>query len=389
MFRSRVVRLARFPAVAGALAIAVAASAAASGDPKPEETLKNHGLKRGSGPTYVLAAESDVRKKIGDAQRLYRQLTVALAQQQQVAHEIQDGKLLAQEMREERILRNQQLRTTNPQNVVEHNMLVARINELNDQLRLIEGNAADPQMSQELESGVARRREAYLQAILDVRQLVDKTNVAYAEAARDQTIQRALVALSSKSKSPLKVDPSREYQANIKLLEKAEKSILTEVVELRHKGGVYEVDVTFNGKVTMPMIFDTGASFTTISADVASRIGLDPRAADQRVELHVADGGVIQASLMTIPSVRVGKFTVENVACAVMPPGKTQVPLLLGQSFHRHFTYKFTPESGRLMLSRVESSEPQAKSYRTKAKTTKSKRSSAAGARIPTPASSN
>ena len=33
---------------------------------------------------------------------------------------------------------------------------------------------------------------------------------------------------------------------------------------------------------------------------------------------------------------------------------------LLGQSFHRHFTYKFTPESGHLVMSRVEGLEPQA-----------------------------
>src|SRR5262249_61741868 len=102
------------------------------------------------------------------------------------------------------------------------NMLVARINELNDQLRLIEGKAADPQLSQELEAGVARRREAYLQAILDLRQLVDKTNAAYAEAARDQTIQRALAALSSRSKSPLKVVPFGGHPATVKLRDKAE-----------------------------------------------------------------------------------------------------------------------------------------------------------------------
>ena len=139
---------------------------------------------------------------------------------------------------------------------------------------------------------------------------------------------------------------------------KAEKSVLTEVVELRHKGGVYEVDVTFNGKTTVPLVFDTGASFTTISAALATRIGLKPQPSDKKVELHVADGGVITANLMTIPSMRVGKFTVNNIACAVMPPDKADIPLLLGQSFHRHFTYKFTPESGRLLLSRVETIEP-------------------------------
>ena len=166
------------------------------------------------------------------------------------------------------------------------------------------------------------------------------------------------------------------FLASVKLLEKAEKTILTEMVELRRKGGVFEVDVTFNGKVTVPLVFDTGASYTTISAELASRIGLQPRESDRPVELHVADGGVIKAQLMTIPSMRVGKFTVDNVTCAVMPPGKNEIPLLLGQSFHRHFTYKFTPDSGQLVLSRVDAIEAQTKEAQPRTKTTKGRRSS-------------
>ena len=67
--------------------------------------------------------------------------------------------------------------------------------------------------------------------------------------------------------------------------------MLTEAVEMRRRGGVFEVDVTFNGKTTVPLIFDTGASFTTISDELAKRIGLQPQASDRTIELHVADGG--------------------------------------------------------------------------------------------------
>ena len=61
---------------------------------------------------------------------------------------------------------------------------------------------------------------------------------------------------------------------------------------------------------------------------------------------------------MTIPSLRVGKFTIKDVECVVMPTEKKNVPALLGQSFHKHFTYKFTPETGKLVLSKVETPEP-------------------------------
>jgi aspartyl protease family protein len=357
------------------MAMALVAAAAGAQSPNAAEVLKSHGL-RPSGSTYVLVAEADVRKKLTEAQRLFRQLSLALHHQRELEQEIDGAKTIVRGLREERIMRNQQLRANNPQDVVQNNQLIARINEINDQLQLLESTAADPQSRQDVDQEVAQRREGFLQAIIDLRHVVDKTNEDYATLARDDGIAEALAALGSKAKSALKVGPSREFLANVKLLEKAEKSVLTEVVELKRKGGVFEVDVTFNAKVTVPMVFDTGASVTTISAELASRIGLKPRDSDRPVELHVADGGIVKANLMTIPSMRVGKFTVENVACAVMPPGRNEIPLLLGQSFHRHFTYKFTPESGRLVLSNVETTDQQTKDTRPRSKTTKSRRSS-------------
>ncbi|MFI5458899.1 MAG: TIGR02281 family clan AA aspartic protease [Isosphaerales bacterium] len=401
MIRSRIARMIVLPAVAAACA----AAAIRADEPKPEDVLKSHGLKR-SGSTYVVASEADAQRKLNEARLASRQLNYALMEQDAVEQGAQGRKGLVQELTQERIALNEQMSAVDqaldamgPQSanvavafqrnqlVNQHNQLVAAINIVSDRLNLLRDQAADPQLAQKMTAELARRRGAFLQAILDLRQIVDKTSAEYVGIARDETIKRALAALSSKSKSTaFKPGPSREFLANVKLLEKAEKSILTEVVELSRKGGVYEVDVTFNGKVTVPLVFDTGASFTTISAELASRIGLKPQASDRPVELHVADGGVIKAKLMTIPSMRVGKFTVDNVVCAVMPPGKAEIPLLLGQSFHRHFTYKFTPESGQLILSRVETMEPRAKSTRPRTKTTKAKRSSKAATGTNAPA---
>ena len=62
---------------------------------------------------------------------------------------------------------------------------------------------------------------------------------------------------------------------------------------------------------------------------------------------------------MTISTVRVGPFTANNVDCVVLPPDKRGVPLLLGQSFINQFTHKV--DNGRLLLSKVETNEPQGK----------------------------
>jgi hypothetical protein len=55
---------------------------------------------------------------------------------------------------------------------------------------------------------------------------------------------------------------------------------------------------------------------------------------------------------------RVGRFVVNDVVCAVMPAEKGNVEPLLGQTFHRHFTYKMTPGSGHLVISSVDTLEP-------------------------------
>jgi clan AA aspartic protease (TIGR02281 family) len=274
------------------------------------------------------------------------------------------------ELTQRRILLNEQLQRNLP--VFEHNQLVAAINEITDRLNLLRAQAADPNWKQEIDKEVPQRRAAFIQAVLDLRQLVDSTVKQYAVLADDDSIKKALNDLGTKSKSSLKLGPSRDFQEKVKLLEKIEKSVLTEEVELRRRGGVYEVDVTLNKNITVPMIFDTGASFITISTELARRIGLTPQTTDRTIELHVADGSVIEAKEMVIPSVRVGKFTLKNVVCAVMPADKRDAGLLLGQTFINQFTHKV--EGGRLMLSKVETEPPAPKTAVTK-KTPKSKRS--------------
>jgi clan AA aspartic protease (TIGR02281 family) len=393
---SIILSMAVMPAWAGATARALGE--------KPEDVLKSHGLKK-SGSTYVLASEADVQKKVNEARLVSRQLNYALSQQDAVEQGAEGRKAMVQELTQERINLNQQMgvigqqldamgqpngnitaTAARNQLVTQHNQVVAALEIVTDRINLLREQGADPRLAQKMGAEVARRRESYLQVVLDLRQLVDKTTAEYAELAEDDTIKGAMAAVGAGTKVAPKLGPSRAFEDNVKLLVKAEKTVLTEVVELRHQGGVYEVDVTFNGKTTVPLVFDTGASFTTISAELAARIGLKPQPSDRQVELHVADGGVITANLMTIPSMRVGKFTVNNVACAVMPAGKSEIPLLLGQSFHRHFTYKFTPESGRLVLSKVETLEPATKSARTTTKKAKAKRSSKAATSTSAPA---
>ena len=70
---------------------------------------------------------------------------------------------------------------------------------------------------------------------------------------------------------------------------------------------------------------------------------------------------------MTIPSVRVGSFTVQDVVCIVMPADKEDVSSLLGQTFLKNFTHQFSGETGTLCLQvetpEVEKVAPRAKTW--------------------------
>jgi clan AA aspartic protease (TIGR02281 family) len=111
-----------------------------------------------------------------------------------------------------------------------------------------------------------------------------------------------------------------------------------------------------NGKGPVRMVFDTGAGPTTLSAEIASRFGLKPTG--RTVECVVADGTKVTAKEMIIRTMKVGRLTVKDVTCVVMPKEKGDVAPLLGQSFLQRFDFKYTQGSGRLVLTKVEPDEP-------------------------------
>jgi clan AA aspartic protease (TIGR02281 family) len=347
----------------GLFACSLAAPVSATED-APEGVLKTHDLRR-SGMSYVLPAEAEVQKKLNEAKALYQRLTVARMRQRQFEQAVSDNRMMVQQMTQQRIMLNQQLsRVTTAQ---ENNRLVAMINQLNDEIDLMRQQAADPAMAKEINAQVPAQREAFTQAVLDLRQLVNQATETYGALAQNEEVKSALDALNQKSKVKFTLGPSRTFQANVKLLEKVESSVLSETVEVRKDGGIYWVDVTFNGKITRSLAFDTGASSVVLPAALAAEIGLKPGNDAPTVQAQVADGSVIEAKQMTIPSVRVGQFTVKDVVCIVMPADKKDVPPLLGQTFLKNFIHKFNGDTGTLVLLQVETPEAEKSAPRAKA----------------------
>jgi clan AA aspartic protease (TIGR02281 family) len=95
----------------------------------------------------------------------------------------------------------------------------------------------------------------------------------------------------------------------------------TDRISLVKNGGVYWLDVTFNGSKTRRFIYDTGASSISMPIMMASELGMAPKPSDPEHMVMVADGRHVSAKSVTAKSVRVGKFTVNDVECSIDIPG--------------------------------------------------------------------
>jgi clan AA aspartic protease (TIGR02281 family) len=331
-------------------------------------------LKR-SGTTWILADETTVLKNLRDARDLYRRVESGLVKQRQLEYDRQERNETTQQLRmqsdmlAQRIdVLNQQLYALMPQPggnnfvqiqrdqvVREHNILAAQLIQVNNELNRLreQGKNQDQDQRSQVDGEAAHSREKYIDAVIELRKSVDDVLAKYASLGKNADVQQALEALSISTKSKHKLGPSRALNEAIKKLEKSEGAIKSGSIELHRENGVDHVYATLN-KVPAKMVFDTGAGLTTISSALARKIGLKARPSDQSVELKTADGTTIRAKQMTIPSIRVSKFTITNVKCAVMPEEKGDVDPLLGQSFFKHFKVEYSPEARTLNLKRLE-----------------------------------
>jgi len=102
----------------------------------------------------------------------------------------------------------------------------------------------------------------------------------------------------------------------------------TDRIPLRSKGGIFWLDVTFNGNVTKALAYDTGAASISLPEAMANEIGLRPKQGDTIVMSQIADGSLVRGRGTKISSVTVGKFTVRDVECVIQP--QTGLPHTVG-----------------------------------------------------------
>ena len=113
------------------------------------------------------------------------------------------------------------------------------------------------------------------------------------------------------------------------------------------------VDATLNGKATVALLVDTGASMVVISREVANRLGLEEKDEKGKINVVLADGSTTTARAITLDSVKVGTSEVKNVNAAISetPPGGG-LDGLLGMTFLRYFHVKVDAKENSLILEK-------------------------------------
>jgi aspartyl protease family protein len=94
--------------------------------------------------------------------------------------------------------------------------------------------------------------------------------------------------------------------------------------------GHFFADIQVRG-VPVRTLVDTGASLVAMSTEDAAKVGLRAQPGDKQAQFNTANG-MVTASLVRLPEVRLQGIMVFDVEAAIMPPGAMQ-GTLLGMSF--------------------------------------------------------
>jgi len=110
------------------------------------------------------------------------------------------------------------------------------------------------------------------------------------------------------------------------------------------------VKALINGKVSARLMVDTGASMTLLYQNVIDALNLDPKVILGTTSIIVADGRKVQASIVRIDSLEVGRAKVTGAQATVLSSKSPDIDGLLGMSFLSHFSVSVDSVHGKLTL---------------------------------------
>ncbi len=285
-----------------------------------------------------------VRKNLNDLQnKIKRAMALELEYRNQLRQlTILDGQL------------NAELAKIGPKDVLKNNQIVGAIEANRAKMLLIYDEFEVLQENLEsVRKELSKERDTYLQHTLNLRNIADEISKYRLELANDDKLKALIDEAKKKTGLDLRLAETKSFSRSMKRLKDLEDTVLSESIPLQRRGNTYSVAVNLNGKHTTEMIVDSGASAVTLPWRTASQFGLQPRPDDPKIELTLADGRKIQGQLISAKSIRVGKFTVEDVTCVVLGTDAPNAEALLGMTFLGNFKVELNAAESSLSMVKI------------------------------------
>jgi clan AA aspartic protease (TIGR02281 family) len=302
----------------------------------------------------TLVEEADFAKKMKELLNLRKALQLAEKELAGAELELEQVKAAVTNLKKQSIQMNATL-AGGGLDVSTHNKIVGALNATSGQIDLLLDQQTRSSDKIKAARGKANEaREAYVEQVLALRTSADLITQHWDKAAADPKQQAAIEAVNEVLKKKLALKPSVAFGTAERQLKSIEEKVLSETIKLTRDGDTQWASVVINGKHTKQMVVDTGATSISLPFAMAKEMGLEPTSQDTEIRVGLADGSEVPGYLKTIPSVRVGRFTVENVECVVLGPQAVRAPALLGMSFLGQFKIELDANRAELKMVKVD-----------------------------------
>jgi clan AA aspartic protease (TIGR02281 family) len=354
-----------------------AARPAAKADAIPAEakaTLESAGLKvTTSGLT--LPEETELGKSIRDALKQKKTMMGADREVYAVQREVDDIKAQIAELKAQYKNLNTQL--ANVATVADNNRIVGALNATVSRIEELEEESTKAgERLKEARKRAGEIRDEFVQELAAMRAHADAVPEKWKNLAADDAVMGAVDAVNKALGTKFALQPAPSFAANNKQLKTMEDAVTSQAIKLDNETNSLWVNVTINDKHKQRMIVDSGANTLSLPDKMARDMGIKAEADGVPMRVILADGRQVPALMIKLDSVRVGKFTVQDVECCVLGPDATDAPPLLGMSFLGQFKFEVDAHQAELKLLKVDSGEPQPKDKsKDKARAAKKKKS--------------
>jgi len=327
--------------------ILLGCAAAFAADAGPKDPLKESGLTKGTG-AYVLADEAAVldgmkalraTKAEADKEvRARKAIDLQIATKQKV---MKDAEKTYKEL-------EAKLPAINKPDV--KNNIIIRMNRMvaDHKSATVALKELDEQANKLSISGQTK----YVDELVKLSGKAAGVSEKYAALASNADVKAALAKANLTAVPKVPLGPSPEFAAVTEELKKWQAAVESEAIPMREDHGTFTVEVLVNGE-RLQMGVDTGASSVCLPAEVAEKLKIELDEKSEVVHMKLADGRLIDGRETTLATVRVGRFTAENVSCVVLQKGLPDPAILLGGSFLNRYVVKLDPGKNELHLTEI------------------------------------